>query len=157
MSKGAELKPTITGDLPVDTVAVNAKGGSYSAIFKRSLRGGLGEASTWFGANMEFEPGISCVLMAPGRLDPSGKAKRQRQFRVKRVSNHRYIVDFDSEEEAVMHPVVKSVLSILEELVKTGKLAVDGAEEAQIALDKTLADSKKRIAAAEKKRRPGSR
>ena len=56
-----------------------------------------------------------------------------------------------------MKKSIRSVLSELEKSLKEGKLTVDSAEETQIALDKTIADSKKRIAAAKEKRESGPR
>jgi hypothetical protein len=153
-AKTERHEPTITGDASVDSVRVNTKGGSYSAILKQPLRQGLGGAGHWFGAKMEFEPDISCVLMAPGRL--GGPADSGRKFRITRVSPHRFVIDLDDNNGAVIDPVIKSVLSVLEELAKAKKLTIESADDMQAALDESLAKAERRIANAGKKSRPSA-
>jgi hypothetical protein len=131
MTTRAESAPTIVGDVPVETVAVNTKGGSLSAIIKRSLRGDFTGGASFYGARMDFEPGISCVLVAPGRTEARDHSGPDRKFRVQRVTPRRYIIDFgDEEKDVTIDPMTKATLQILEEMAKAGKLTLLSPEEA---------------------------
>lgn len=135
MPRKSASVPSIVGDVPIDQVAVNSKGGSLSAILKRSIRGDLTSGADYFGAKMEFGPGVSAVLVAPmikksrGRADPG-------RFRVVRVSRSRYVVDFEENNEEVIDPVTKATLELLEEMLKAGKLKLLGKDEVKDRLNK---------------------
>jgi hypothetical protein len=122
--------PTIVGDVPVESVAVNVKGGSLAAILKRSLRGDFTGGAPFYGARIDFEPGISCVLVAPGRTEAKDRTGKGRKFRLQRVTPHRYVLDFGDDDREVIDPVTQATLKIMEEMARTGRLALLGKEAA---------------------------
>jgi hypothetical protein len=121
--------PTIVGDVAVESVTVNDKGGSLSAILKRPLRTDFAGGGLFYGARIDFEPGISCVLVAPGRTEAKDRTGKGRKFRVQRVTPHRYVLDFGDDDREVVDPVTKATLKILEEMARTGRLTLLSQEE----------------------------
>jgi hypothetical protein len=100
------------GDVTAESITINAKGGSLTAILKRGVRGGLVAGKRSYGANIEFEPGISCVLVAPGQ---------QRKFRVAKIANG-FVVTLEGGDQEVVDPTTKAVLTAYEEMLQAGKV-----------------------------------
>jgi hypothetical protein len=151
MATHAVPQPTIIGNVPVESVAVNAKGGSVAAILKKSIRGDLADLSICYGAKMEFEPGVSCVFVAPGEI-AQARGSEARKFRVKRVSPRRYIIDLDHEEAEMIDPLTQAMLHILERQLKDGqmKLLTDDQvtgrlSELEQAGDRVVARARRRV------------
>jgi hypothetical protein len=131
MARSSNPVPTIVGDVAVESVTVNDKGGSLSAILKRPLRADFAGGGLFYGARIDFEPGISCVLVAPGRTEAKDRTGKGRKFRVQRVTSHRYVLDFgDDDDREVVDPVTKATLKILEEMARTGRLTLLSQEAA---------------------------
>lgn len=117
MPKTAPVSPTIVGDVAVDSVVLNAKGGSLSAIIKKPIRGDWHEGVQYFGANMEFDEGLSGLFMAPGTRvgNPNAPAP---VFHVRRLSAFRYMIELESNDREVIDPVTHATLQILEQMQK---------------------------------------
>jgi hypothetical protein len=150
MARGNNPVPTIVGDVAVESVTVNDKGGSLSAILKRPLRADFAGGGLFYGARIDFEPGISCVLVAPGRTEAKDRTGKGRKFRLQRVTPHRYVLDFGDDDREVVDPVTQATLKILEEMARTGRLALLGKEAAdkRFAKLKELETEGDRLAAA---------
>ena len=98
---------------------------------------------------MDFEPGISCVFVAPGRTGA------QKKFRVQRITDCRYVIELEGDNKEVLDPMTKATLKILEEMAKAGKLTLLSHDEAHnrfAALRKHIAEGDKLVE--ELKRRP---
>lgn len=123
MARRVAPEPTIVGNIVVDQITINHKGGSPAAILKKSVRGALDSSDHSFGAKMEFAPGVSCLLMAPGEIESKDDDGHTRKILVQRVSPYRYVIDLASEEEKeVIDPVTRATLKILEDKLAAGKL-----------------------------------
>jgi len=129
--------PSITGDVVVESVTLNDKGGSVSAIIKRKIRGRLKAAERCYGAMMEFQPGVSCVLVAGHR----------RRIRVSKIPSG-FLVQLEDGDQEVVDPTTKAVLDIYEEMLKAGKVKLLPAEEAERRLAKVLETAEKRLSGA---------
>jgi hypothetical protein len=137
VAKKMAAVPSITGDVSIEEVTINRKGGSLSAILKKSIRGSLESSVQTFGARIDFEPGVSCLLMAPGSIASEDREGHARRISVQRVSLNRFIIDLTSEEEKeTVDPMTKATLKILEDKLKKGDLTILTQEE----LDQNLAD-----------------
>lgn len=134
--------PSITGDVVVESVTVNDKGGSLSAIIKRKIRGRLRAAERCYGAKLEFEPGVSCVLVAG----------RQKRVRVSKISRG-FIVELVDGDQEVVDPTTKAVLDIYEEMLKAGKVKLLSADGALVRLDGVRERAGKLLAGTTKSRR----
>jgi hypothetical protein len=130
MARRGNPVPTIVGDVAVESVTVNDKGGSLSAILKRPLRADFAGGGLFYGARIDFEPGISCVLVAPGRTEAKDRTGKGRKFRVQRVTRHRYVLDFGDDDREVVDPVTQATLKILEEMAKHARLTLLSREAA---------------------------
>jgi hypothetical protein len=113
--------PSIVGDVTAESITINAKGGSLTAILKRGVRGGLVPGKQSYGAKIEFEPGVSCVLVAPGQ---------QRKFRVVKIANG-FVVTLEGGEREVVDPMTKAVLAAYEEMLRAGKVKLLAPDEAE--------------------------
>src|SRR4051794_25396028 len=98
MTERLASQRSIIGSLPVEPVTVNQKGGSVAAILKKSIRGNLGEAASCYGAKIEFDNGMTCVLVAPGS---SPGTDDDSKFYVRRVSPSRFVIDCNVQEYVV--------------------------------------------------------
>ena len=148
MATHHDLVPTIVGDVPIQSVTVNTKGGSVSAILKQGIRGSLDEQNFGFGAKMEFEHGVSCVLVAPGMvrlgaLDDGTASAHSAKFRVKRLSSNSYIVELEDKEAEEIDPMTKAVLTILEDQLRTGKTKILGDDEARMRIARAVEEGAK--------------
>ena len=100
---------------------------------------------------MDFDAGVSCVLVAPGHLIGTGRSRsRHPRFIVKHVSAIRYIIDFDNQEGTVTDPMIVSILSILEEMVKAKKVVPMTYEEASKDLQLIEDEDEQRFSAVKK-------
>jgi hypothetical protein len=113
--------PSIVGDVTAESITINAKGGSLTAILKRGVRGNLVPGKLSYGAKIEFEPGVSCVLVAPGQ---------RRKFRVAKIANG-FVVTLEGGEREVVDPTTKAVLAAYEEMLKAGKVKLLSTDEAE--------------------------
>ncbi|MBV9391075.1 MAG: hypothetical protein JOY96_04200 [Verrucomicrobia bacterium] len=116
-------EPPIVGDVNVESVTVNKKGGSLSAIFKKSLQLDPGEDAQWYGAKIEVEPGVAGVLVVPGRTTTQPK-----KFRVTQFASG-VMINLEDEKEKGINPTVAAVLSVFGEMLKVGELPLDTPEE----------------------------
>jgi hypothetical protein len=131
-------EPSIVGDVAAESVTINAKGGSLAAIFKRGIRGNLMPGKRSFGAKIEFEPGISCVLIAPGQIRSEGE---ERRFRVLKVPNG-FVITLDDGAGEMVDTTTKAVLSIYEEMLKAGTAKLLSPDESERRLTSVLEKSK---------------
>jgi hypothetical protein len=138
----AEDAPSIIGDVVVETVTVNDKGGSVSAIIKRKIRGHLKGTERCYGAKMEFQPGVSCVLVAG----------RERRIRISKIPRG-FIVQLEGGDEEIVDPTTKAVLDIYEEMLKAGKVKLLPTEEAERRLGKVLKTTEKLLAGTARSRK----
>jgi hypothetical protein len=121
--------PSILGDVVVDSVTLNAKGGSTTAIIKRKIVGRLRPSERCYGAKIEFRPGVTCLLMAD----------RKQRFRVTRISGG-FLVAVEGNDE-VVDPTTKAVLDLYEEMLKASKVKLLSPDEAERRLDRVLEKS----------------
>jgi hypothetical protein len=121
---GKRTQPSIVGDVSAEAVTLNAKGGSLSAIIKQGIRGDLSAKGACFGANIEVEPGVSCLIVAPVR---SAKIMKGR-IRVQKLE-HGVFISFDDGTGHKVDSFTQKVLSLYEELIKEGKVGLVSAEE----------------------------
>jgi hypothetical protein len=149
MAKILESPPTIVGNIPILPITVNTKGGSVTAILRQEIRGRV--ASHAFGAKMEFEPGLSCILVAPGVEDMEVGKHAQGRFRVQRISPHRYIVELEDNEEEVIDPLTRATLTVLEEQLKAKKMKLLSDNDARQRLSAARRRGAKVIAEAKQK------
>lgn len=138
---------SIIGSIPVEPVTVNQKGGSVAAILKKSIRGNLGEAAFCYGAKMEFENGMTCVLVAPGA---SPGMDDDLKFYVRRVSPSRFVIDCNVQEETV-DPITQAMLQILDKEIKAGKLEVMSDQAARNEINRLVSTGEKVVARARQK------
>ena len=144
MSYRAVPQNPIIGSLVVEPVTVNQKGGSVAAILKKSIRGNLADADVCYGAKIEFENGVSCVLVAPGAspgLDDEPK------FYVRRVSPSRFVIDYNVQEETV-DPITLAMLGILDREIKAGTLEVMNDQVARDEIDRLVGEGDQAVAQA---------
>ena len=129
--------PSIVGDVTVDKITLNKKGGSLAAILKRPIRGSMDtSASSCFGAKMEFTGGQTCVLLAPHEMAADASAKKGPRIHVTRVAPNRFMVDLLAEGEAVtIDPLTEAALTIVQEQIKRRETDLIDADEAMAAID----------------------
>lgn len=133
----------ISGDVVVDDVTVNQKGGSLTATLKKMLRTNLNTAAGYLlGARMDFAGGTSCVLMTPA-LEAEDSAARQ--LRVTRVSPHRFLVDLVEEDEATVDPMTEALLVLLQQQVTAGGREIAPAERSLKSIREIQANSAERL------------
>jgi hypothetical protein len=140
---------SIIGNLTVEPVTVNQKGGSLAAILKKSIRGNLGEADFCYGAKIEFDNGMTCVLVAPGSSPGMDDEPR---FYVRRVSPSRFVIDCNVQEDAV-DPITQAMLGILDKEIKAGKLEVMSDQVARNEINRLVSAGEKVVARAKQKSR----
>jgi hypothetical protein len=138
---------SIIGNLTVEPVTVNQKGGSLAAILKKSIRGNLGEADFCYGAKMEFDNGMTCVLVAPGA---SPGADDEPRFYVRRVSPSRFVIDCNVQEDAV-DPITQAMLGILDREIKAGTLEVMNEQVARDEIDRLIGEGDQAVAQAKQR------
>jgi hypothetical protein len=138
---------SIIGNLIVEPVTVNQKGGSVAAILKKSIRGNLGEADFCYGAKMEFDNGMTCVLVAPGA---SPGMEDEPKFYVRRVSPSRFVIDCDV-QEATIDPITEAMLLLLDKEIKAGTLEVVSDQVARDEINQLVSKGDKIIARAKLK------
>lgn len=110
---------SIVGDVILDEVNVNQKGGSLTATLKKTIRNGLSVAAGHLdGALLQFEEGVACVLMASSITQDDHNEPHR--FRVTRVSPQRFVVDLVDEQAPTVDPVTQAVLLLLQEQIKEG-------------------------------------
>src|SRR5205809_3197889 len=120
MARTRDRVPSIVGDAVVEGVTVNDKGGSLSAILKRPIRGDLNPGKQCYGAKIEFEPGVSCVLVAGGK----------KRIRVAKIANG-FVLTIDEGPQEMVDPTTKAILNIYDEMIKAGKVQVVPPAEAE--------------------------
>jgi hypothetical protein len=135
--------PSILGDVVVDSVTLNAKGGSTTAIIKQKIRGRLRPSERCYGAKIEFQPGVSCLLVAD----------RKQRFRVTRIPGG-FLVAVEDGNEEVVDPTTKAVLDLYEEMLKAGKVKLLLPEEAERRFGRILEKTKKAGSEGSRKDRP---
>jgi hypothetical protein len=135
-----KFAPTIKGDVHVESVTVNAKGGSLSAILKQSLRRGFVEDGSFYGARMDFEDGTPVVIIAQ-------RFAGGRRYLVTQIADNRYMIELEEDAgKETVDPMTKATLQILEQMTKAGKLTLLDSDET----DKRLAKMQKSIAEGDK-------
>ena len=130
--KRTEPVVTITGEVTVDDVTLNSKGGSLTAVLKKTIRSGLAmDARHCFGAKLDFAEGASCILMAAAEIGAQQRhSKNAPKFRVTRVSSRRFVVDLIDNKLAPVEPLTQALLSILKEQIKAGQRKFISSDEA---------------------------
>lgn len=130
--KRTESVATITGDVTVDDVTLNIKGGSLTAVLKKAIRAGLDmDARHCFGAKLDFAEGASCILMAAAEIGAQQRRSNAPKFRVTRVSSRRFVVDLVDNKLAPVEPLTQALLSIIKEQIKAGKRKFVSSDEAE--------------------------
>jgi hypothetical protein len=139
---------TISGDVIVDEVSLNQKGGSLTATLKKPIRAGLDIAAGHLsGALLKFAGGVTCVLMAPAEKSP--KEDETPRFRVTRVSPHRFVVDLVEEQTAGVDRMTQAVLTTIQAQIEAGTRVLVTTEESTKVLKRLRtksAEQKKRLA-----------
>jgi len=127
----ADATPTITGDVVVEEVTLNRKGGSLTATLKRGIRAGLNaDPGLFYGARLDFAAGGACVLMAPAAKSAGAASEADTpRFHVTRVSPHRFVVDLVDDGAPVVDPMTEALLIILREQVKAGQRKIVPADD----------------------------
>ena len=135
-----KLAPSIKGDVHVESVTVNAKGGSLSAILKQSLRRGFIEDGAFYGARMDFEDGTPIVIIAQGF---SG----DQRYLVTQIANNRYMIELEERAgKETVDPMTKATLQILEAMATAGNLTLLSSDQT----NKRLAKIQKSVAEGDK-------
>lgn len=119
----AKLEAPIIGDVTVATVAVNTKGGSVSATFKKPIRGNLDPHTSYYGALIPFDEEMDCWLLVPAITNPKSKGDYRKCY-VYRVNEHRYVIDLENDMNRPVDPATAATLRLLHEMRKKGQLPV---------------------------------
>lgn len=130
-------EPPIVGDVHVESVTVNKKGGSLSAILKKSLQIESGEDTPWYGTKIEVEPGVAAVLVVPGST-----ADQPKKFRVTQFASG-VMINLEDEKEKVVNPTVAAVLSVFGEMLQADKFPLNTPEESDRVSKEAEAAAKK--------------
>ena len=148
MTDIAELTP-ITGDIAASAdVTINTKGGSVTAILKKSLRDRLGALSDHLaGAALQFASGQSVLLLA-------GSGALAGAVRVRKTGQNRLEIVLDGDDAEEIDEVTATFLRLKKDQFEKGLLnlsepmtAVDWRKQ----MDADLADVREVLAEVDKK------
>jgi hypothetical protein len=122
---------SIIGDVATESVTLNSKGGSLSAILKQGIRGELTAGALSYGAKIEFEPGVSCILVAPGQIKSDQQPGDERRFRVLKVSSG-FVITLEKEGAGeVLDPTTKAIISVLDRMLEAGRVKLLSPDESE--------------------------
>ncbi|MEO2039962.1 hypothetical protein D6851_04135 [Altericroceibacterium spongiae] len=150
MTDIAELTP-ITGDIAASAdVTINTKGGSVTAILKKSLRDRLGALSDHLaGAALQFASGQSVLLLAG-----AGSGALAGAVRVRKTGQNRFEIVLDGDEAEEIDEVTATFLRLKKDQFEKGLLnlsepmtAVDWRKQ----MDADLADVREVLAEVDQK------
>lgn len=146
------LLPSITGDVAATAdVTVNTKGGSTTAILKKTLRDRLGGIHNHLnGAALQFANGQAIVVIAGAATG----AVTAGQLRVRQTGRNRFEIEADSDDAVEVDEVTASFLRLKKDQFEKQQLHLSdpmSAAEWRTKLDGELAEARKLIAASGKR------
>lgn len=149
-----EHSAAIEGDVTAaEDVTINKKGGSLTAILKKSLREQLGAVEEpLMGAALQFDTGQSVVVLSRKPGTAAGGATVQ----VRKVGPNRFQLSLGDESAQEVDPVTAAFVQLKIDLFAKGKLQLSDpytAESWGAVMDRRLAPAKAARTALQRRRR----
>jgi len=149
---GTGLLTSITGDIAAAAdVTINTKGGSVTAILKKSLRDRLGDVTNHLtGAALQFATGQAVVLLVGAAGGPVARG----ELRVRKTGRNRFEIELDDDGAEEIDEITATFLRLKKDQFEKGQLKLSDpmtADDWNKKIDIEFAETRKLITSADKK------